>query len=82
MELKSKLGQITPVFFAILIEPLWNWNKLFTKRDVLDEYSNWTFMELKYGFPCSDPYACLILIEPLWNWNNLVAGGPQSLAAF
>ena len=31
--------------------------------------SNWTFMELKRGFPVPLSRQSWVLIEPLWNWN-------------
>ena len=60
--------------WQILIEPLWNWNSWGRHTESSILYSNWTFMELKWGFKPAQEFPVGILIEPLWNWNYLDIG--------
>ena len=54
----------------LLIEPLWNWNKIVTKqkmkqcRLLIEPLWNWNPADLS-GLA----NAPILLIEPLWNWN-------------
>ena len=47
MELKYIGGAITGLGAIVLIVPLWNWNKVKSKINVINNSFNRTFMELK-----------------------------------
>ena len=72
MELKQIFRERPILQLILLIEPMWNWNKVFPKRALNSEKSfNWTNVELKLHSSSRQRQANLfLLIEPMWNWNS------------
>ena len=61
----------------VLIEPLWNWNRLYRQVRQVRTCLNRTFMELKWVRPAWALELLAVLIEPLWNWNRTRATTQQ-----
>ena len=70
MELKWRWACVLIGGRAVLIAPLWNWNRLRQSLPVPDPRSNRTFMELKLNKAVRVLRSFNVLIAPLWNWNH------------
>ena len=71
MELKWSFIHSASLWMAVLIVPLWNWNKQTIRNKIIVHSFNCTFMELKWFCRAHLPVARRVLIVPLWNWNSL-----------